>query len=207
MKTKAMTVAGALLLGLLTFRSARGAEDLAPDKEGFIRDWLVLAPIQLESDANGGDAIEKNQIPDEGMLKPKAGDKVTVGGKELTWKKVKTSDYFLDLNAMLNAQTEKTVGYAVCYVQSEKERKNLDLKMGSNDEGKVFLNGKLLLKTSDPRALEQDNDAARKVTLNKGVNVVVFKIFNEGGSDWQGCLRFTDTNGKPITNLSIRLEP
>lgn len=202
-----MTVAGALLLGLLTFRSARGAEDLAPDKEGFIRDWLVLAPIQLESDANGGDAIEKNQIPDEGMLKPKAGDKVTVGGKELTWKKVKTSDYFLDLNAMLNAQTEKTVGYAVCYVQSEKERKNLDLKMGSNDEGKVFLNGKLLLKTSDPRALEQDNDAARKVTLNKGVNVVVFKIFNEGGSDWQGCLRFTDTNGKPITNLSIRLEP
>ena len=207
MKTKAMTVAGALLLGLLTFRSARGAEDLAPDKEGFIRDWLVLAPIQLESDANGGDAIEKNQIPDEGMLKPKAGDKVTVGGKELTWKKVKTSDYFLDLNAMLNAQTEKTVGYAVCYVQSEKERKNLDLKMGSNDEGKVFLNGKLLLKTTDPRALEQDNDAARKVTLNKGVNVVVFKIFNEGGSDWQGCLRFTDTNGKPITNLSIRLEP
>jgi hypothetical protein len=207
MKTKAMTVAGALLLGLLTFRSARGAEDLAPDKEGFIRDWLVLAPIQLESDANGGDAIEKNQIPDEGMLKPKAGDKVTVGGKELTWKKVKTSDYFLDLNAMLNAQTEKTVGYAVCYVQSEKERKNLDLKMGSNDEGKVFLNGKLLLKTTDPRALEQDNDAARKVSLNKGVNVVVFKVFNEGGSDWQGCLRFTDTNGKPITNLSIRLEP
>src|ERR1043166_3965277 len=124
MKTKAMTVAGALLLGLLTFRAARGAEDLAPDKKGFIRDWPGLGPIQLESDANGGDAIEKNQIPDEGMLKPKAGDKVTVGGKELTWKKVKTSDYFLDLNAMLNAQTEKTVGYAVCYVQSEKERKN-----------------------------------------------------------------------------------
>src|SRR5207253_1407292 len=142
-----------------------------------------------------------------GMLKPKAGDKVTVGGKELTWKKVKATDYFLDLNGILNQQTEKTVGYAVTYVRSEEERKDLDLKMGSNDQGKVYLNGKLLLKTTEPRTLEQDNDAARKITLNKGVNVVVFKIFNEGGSDWQGCLRFTEANGKPVSNLVIQLEP
>ena len=26
--------------------------------------------------------------------------------------------------------------------------------------------------------------------------MVVFKIFNEGGSDWQGCLRFTDAGDK-----------
>jgi hypothetical protein len=79
--------------------------------------------------------------------------------------------------------------------------------MGSNDEGKVFLNGKLLLKTSEARALDQDSDTARDVTLNKGINVVVFKIFNEGGSDWQGCLRFTDASDKAVTNLVIRLEP
>jgi hypothetical protein len=29
-------------------------------------------------------------------------------------------------------------------------------------------------------------DVARNVTLNKGVNVVVFKIFNAGENDWQG---------------------
>jgi hypothetical protein len=125
----------------------------------------------------------------------------------LTWKKVKATDYFLDLNALLNQQTEKTVGYAVCYIRAEEERNNLQVKMGSNDQGKVYLNGKVLLKTSEPRSLEQDNDVARNVTLNKGVNVVVFKIFNEGGSDWQGCLRFTDASGKPVTNVVIRLEP
>jgi hypothetical protein len=79
--------------------------------------------------------------------------------------------------------------------------------MGSNDQGKVYLNGKVLLKTSDPRTLEQDSDVANNVMLKKGVNVVVFKIFNEGGSDWQGCLRFTDANGKPVTNVAIQLEP
>jgi hypothetical protein len=198
---------GAVLLGLFAAQCHAGTEEFAPRGDGFIRDWLLLAPIQLASDADGAEAIVKNQIPDEGLLKPKAGDKVTVGGKELTWKKVKAADYFLDLNAICNAETEKTVGYAVAYVRAEEERKNLQLKMGSNDEGKVFLNGKLLLKTSEARTMDQDSDAARNVTLNKGINVVVFKIFNEGGSDWQGCLRFTDASDKAVTNLVIRLEP
>jgi hypothetical protein len=206
MTTKTMMI-GAVMLGLFAVQGHAGTDEFAPRSDGFIRDWLLLAPIQLAADADGAEAIEKNQIPDEGLLKPKAGDKVTVRGKELTWKKVKTTDYFLDLNAICNAETEKTVGYAVTFVRAEEERKNLRLKMGSNDEGKVFLNGKLLLKTFEPRALDQDSDVARNVTLNKGINTVVFKIFNEGGSDWQGCLRFTDESDKAVTNLVIRLEP
>ena len=206
MKINTMMTA-ALMLSLFAIPCQAGSEEFAPRNDGFIRDWLLLAPIQLAADADGAEAIEKNQIPDEGLLKPKAGDKVTVRGKEFTWKKVKATDYFLDLNAICNAETEKTVGYAVTYVRAEEERKNLRLKMGSNDEGKVFLNGKLLLKTSEGRALDQDSDTARDVTLNKGINVVVFKIFNEGGSDWQGCLRFTDSSDKPVTNLVIKLEP
>ena len=207
MSTKPIIATGVLLLGLFEVQSILGAEEVAPRSDGFIRDWLLLAPIQLASDSNGGEAIDKNQLPDEGLLKPKAGDKVTVGGKELSWKKVKATDYFLDLNAILSQQTEKAVGYAVSYVRTEAERTNLQLKMGSNDQGKVYLNGKLLLKTSEPRPLQQDEDVARNLTLNKGVNAVVFKIFNEGGSDWQGCVRFTDASGRGVTNLFLRLEP
>ena len=107
MKTKAIML-GALLLGLSAVQSRAGTDEFAPRGDGFIRDWLLLAPIQLAADADGAEAIEKNQIPDEGQLKPKAVDKVTVRGKELTWKKVKATDYFLDLNAICNAETEKT---------------------------------------------------------------------------------------------------
>jgi len=146
-------------------------------------------------------------VPDEGLLKPKAGDKVTVVGKEMTWAKVKATDYYLDLNALAKTETEKTVAYAVCYVSAESERKELQLKMGSNDQGKVYLNGKELLKATEGRTLDQDSDVAKNVTLNKGVNVVVFKIFNEGGSEWSGCLRFTDAKGKAVTDLVIKLEP
>ena len=207
MNTKSMIATGVLLLSVFAVQSELGPGEFAPNSDGFIRDWLLLSPIQLTPDTDGSVAMDKNQIPDEGLLKPKPGDKATVGGKELTWKKVKAADYYLDLNAILKDQTEKTVGYAVCYVRAEAERTNLQLKMGSNDEGKVYLNGKVLLKSSEPRELAQDADVARNVTLNKGVNVVIFKIFNEGGSEWQGCLRFTDASGKTVTNLVIRLEP
>jgi len=206
MNTKTIITTGAVLLSLFAVQSKAGTNEFAPYSDGFIRDWLVLAPIQLASDSDGAEAINKDQVADEGLLKPKAGDKVTVGGKELAWKKIKATDYFFDLNAILNKDTEKTVGYAVTYVRADAERKDLQLKMGSNDQGKVYLNGKVLLKTSEPRPLDQDSDVARNVTLNKGVNVVVFKIFNEG-NDWQGCLRFTETGGKAVTNLVIQLEP
>ncbi len=207
MKTKSIIATGVLLLSVFAVQSELGPGEVAPRSDGFIRDWLLLAPIQLASDSDGAEAIDKNQLPDEGLVKPKAGDKVTVDGKELTWKKVKATDYLLDLNAILARETEKTVGYAVSYVRTEAARTNLHLKMGSNDQGKVYLNGKPLLKATDPRTLDQDTDIARNVTLNEGVNVVVFKIFNEGGSDWQGCLRFTDARGKAVTNIVIRLEP
>jgi hypothetical protein len=202
-----MITTGALLLSLFAVQAASGADEFAPRSDGFIRDWLVFAPIILPSDTDGAQAIDKSQLPDEAALKPKAGDKATVGTKELTWKKVKGSDYYLDFNEIAKEQTDKAAAYAVCYVRCETERTNLSLKMGSNDQGKVYLNGKSLLKASEPRGLDQDSDIARNVTLNKGVNVVVFKVVNEGGQDWQGCLRFTEANGKAVTNLVLQLEP
>ena len=207
MRTKSLIAAGTILLSIIAAKSIAGAEEFKPDVNGFIRDWVLLSPIQMPIDTDGFVAIDRNQVPDEGLLKPKAGDKVTVLGKEMTWTKVQAAESYLDLNALAKAQTEKTVAYAVCYILCETERKDLQLKMGSNDQGKVYLNGNVLLKASDPRTLDQDSDVAKNVTLNQGVNVIVFKIFNEGGEDWQGCLRFTDAKGKAVTDLSIRLEP
>ena len=206
MRTKTIIATGAVLLGLFAAQCNAATNEITPRRDGFICDWLLLAPIQLASDSDGSEAINKDQIADEGQLKPKAGDKATVAGKEFAWKRIKANDYFFDLNSILSKDTEKTVAYAVTYVRSETERSNLLLKMGSNDQGKVYLNGKVVLKATEPRALDQDTDIARNVTLNKGVNVVVFKIFNEG-NDWQGCLRFTDTAGKAVTDLVIQMEP
>src|SRR4051812_5509884 len=44
---------------------AARAADAKPDDEGFIRDWLMLAPFTIP-ESGGADEIDKKQIADEG---------------------------------------------------------------------------------------------------------------------------------------------
>lgn len=193
-------------LALTLFLASSVAQDAKPDKDGFIRNWLVLAPIPLPSDNSGAEGIDKAQLPDEGNLKPKEGDKVKVGLKELTWKKVQTKDYFLDFNEIVGQPTENSVAYAVCYLVVDADVRGLKLKMGSNDQGKLYVNGKELLKYTDPRALEKDTEVAPIAALLKGTKTIVFKVINEN-NNWQGCIRFTDQEDKPFQNLKVTLNP
>lgn len=179
---------------------------LKPDDKGFIRDWLLLAPIALGSENAGAEEIDKQQVPDEGALKPKAGDSVTAGGKSLKWRAVKAKDYFFDINEVLGAVNENVAAYAVVYVVAPKEVTGAQLFMGSNDQGKVYLNGKEVVKFTETRTLDPDTDKAANLTLKAGVNVVVFKVINEN-NNWQGCLRFTDAAGKPLPGLTVKLAP
>jgi len=179
---------------------------LKPDDKGFIRDWLLLAPIQLTSENAGADEIDKPQVPNESALKPKAGDAVKVGSKELKWRAIKAKDYFFDVNEILGGANENVTAYAIAYVVAPKEVTGAQLLMGSNDQGKVWLNGKEVLKFTETRTLDPDTDKATGLTLKAGVNVVVFKVINEN-NNWQGCLRFTDAAGKPLAGLTLKLAP
>jgi hypothetical protein len=202
---KRLVVAVGVVLVLL---GARRAEDAAskPDDEGFIHNWLVLAPLPFGDAQDGAGALSKEQVPEEAKLRPKEGDKVKSGDKELTWKAHKADSHVLDFNGLLGGPTEDSVGYAVCYLIAEDDLKDLTMKTGSDDQAKVYLNGKEIFKNDTARALEKDQDSTANVTLNKGVNVLVFKVVNEK-VDWSGCLRFVDKNDKPVTNLKVSLKP
>jgi hypothetical protein len=208
-RTKAMRktpilVATALLL-IFVGRAMPGGEKSGLNDEGFITHWLLLAPIPLEPDQSGADALNKQQIKDEAKLQPKAGDKVKVGGKELVWKEYKIKDYFFDFNDFLGQLTEDSVGYAVCYIHADKELKNILLKTGSDDQAMVYLNGKQVLKQDQARATDRDQDTT-EVTLQKGENVLVFKVVNEK-VDWSGCARFTDKDGKVLKDIRATTTP
>jgi hypothetical protein len=197
----------ALALILALFSAAPAAED---DKdtftdEGFIRAWLVLAPIPLDENQSGADGLAKEQLKNEAKLQPKDGDKVKVGAKELTWKKHKTPEHFVDFNAILGAQTEDSVGYAVCYLVADAEMKGVKMKTGSDDQLKVYLNGKKAFEFTEARSADKDQDTT-EVTLQKGVNMLVCKVVNEK-VDWLLCVRFVDKDDKPLKNLKVQLTP
>lgn len=194
-----------LLAVLVAGWSVAACADSKVDEEGFVRDWLMLAPASIPEDA-APEEIEKAQIAKEGDLKPKEGDKQKLLDKDLTWKAVKAAEYNLDLNKALGNSNEDVVGYLVTYIAAEKDMPGLTLAIGSNDQAKVWINGKEVYKFTDTRVIEKDTDKVKDVTLNKGVNVVVFKVMNQK-NDWAAALRFLDKTDKPVTGLVVKTQP
>jgi hypothetical protein len=187
---------------LLSAALVQSAQTFSPDAEGFIRNWLVLAPIGIQSES-GATEIDRELIKGEATLKPKAGDAPTVGG-QLAWKAHETSDYFIDFLASFGKERgEYVAGYAVAYVIADEEMK-VTLALSTNDQGKVWLNGTPVFTFAETRVLEKDTDRV-DVTLNKGQNVLMMKVINEV-NNWQGCARFLKA-GAPVKNIRIALTP
>jgi uncharacterized Zn ribbon protein len=192
-----------MLAALLVLWAVPPQETHSPDAEGFIRNWLVLAPIAVEEGSESTE-LDKDQVKDEANLKPKAGDKVKIDGKELVWKAHKTADFYIDfLESFGKERGEDAAAYAVAYVLAEEDLK-VKLSVGSNDECKAYVNGKQVLKFAETRTLEKDADSG-EATLKKGQNVLVFKVLNEK-NNWQGCARFMKDGG-PVKNIKISLTP
>jgi hypothetical protein len=192
-----------LSVALLGAVLVQAPQTFTPDADGFIRHWLVLAPIAIEENA-GASEIRNDFLKGEASIKPKAGDKAMVAGTELTWKAHTAPDFFIDfLQAFGKERGEQVAAYAVAYVIAD-DAMTVKAAAGSNDQFKAWVNGKQVLEFTETRTLEKDTDIA-DVTLAKGQNVVVLKVVNEV-NNWQGCLRFTK-DGAPVKNLRISLTP
>jgi hypothetical protein len=196
--------AAVALLG--RFISPAGAADaLRPDAEGYIRHWVMLAPVVLRDGETCAEALLKEQINDEAALRPKAGDKVKVGGKELAWQNITASTNYFDFNEVLKTINDHAAGYMVTYIECDTEMPGLTIAVASNDQGRIYFNGVDIYAFTEARPLMLDADKGR-VTLKKGVNVLVFKITNEQNS-WQGAVRFLDKAGAPLKDLKIKMSP
>jgi hypothetical protein len=198
-----------LLFSLLSFAAllprATKAESLHPDADGYIRDWIMLAPILVRDGETCADALLKDTLPKESALRPKAGDKVSLGGKELTWRNVTASTNFFDFNETLKSINDHVAGYIVTYVECDADIPGVILAVASNDQGRIYFNGVDIYAYTEARPLMLDADKGR-ITLKKGTNVLVFKITNEQNS-WQAAMRLLDKSGTPLKNVRIKLQP
>jgi hypothetical protein len=170
------------------------------DAEGYVCAWLVLAPVPLKEGQGGADALDEESITGEANVRPEAGDKLDVGGKDITWKECPARDQILDFNRLLGKQTERSVGYAVAYITADADVADLMLKLGSDDQVKVYLNGKPIHSHDEGRPLEKDEDSVPGLSLKKGLNVLVVKVVNEE-EDWLVSARLVDKDGKPAAGL------
>ncbi|HUS37567.1 MAG TPA: hypothetical protein VM680_19620, partial [Verrucomicrobiae bacterium] len=122
------------------------------------------------------------------------------------WKAVQLEDYLIDFTKLLGGINASNVAYAVCYIHSKGNFADLVMKVGSNDQSKVYLNGREIHRRMHDRTYIEDQDAVSGIELRTGLNVLVFKVVNDDGG-WQGSVRFTDHADHPLKGITVTLDP
>ena len=187
----------------------------APDADGFLQRWLLLEPIDKPNRTNTvftdsyiRHAFDTLYFPSQFTGVPHNGDKVKVGDQELTWHALDATKFNVKLFRFAYGLNKKLYGvlfWAVTVVNSPREMKNVRMAVGSNSASMWWLNDKEAVILSGDRRMVMDDCVSKRLTLNKGQNVIRGAVINGPGmSDF--CVRFIDENGEPIKDLNISFE-
>jgi len=156
---------------------------------GLVSEYWVAAPLP------GHDALLKQDALD--TTKPVDTSRaVSFGGKTVPWRYTAVGDAsgILNFEAVLGALTDAGA-YAYSEVESDQARDVL-LKVGSDDEVFIWLNGKLVHANEAARPVAPDQDTA-EARLEAGVNRILCKVLQQAGG-WGLVVRITDRDGKPV---------
>jgi hypothetical protein len=197
------------------FFSQATTGEKAPDSEGFIQRWLLLEPISKPNRGNTvftdsyiRKAFDTLYFPTQFSTLPKAGEKVKVAGKELTWHALESNLFNVKLFRFAYGIRKPYYGvifWAVTVVNSPREMKNVRMAVGSNSASQWWLNGKESVILSGDRRMVMDDCVSPRLTLNKGKNIIRGAVINGPGmSDF--CVRFVDEKGEAIRDLTISYE-
>jgi hypothetical protein len=181
----------------------------APDAQGFIPRWLLLEPIPVNglTESAVQKIVKTEYFPDQYTVFPRDGDKVTVGGKELVWHAVDTKLYNVNLYHFAHAlgrPTSDVLFWAVTIVNCPREMPNVRLAIGSNAASVWWVNGKEVIGIYGDRQTVIDDGVSKRLTLNKGPNIVRAAIINGGGAT-DFCARFLDPDDKPLKAYTVSL--
>ena len=179
----------------------------APDASGFIPRWLLLEPIGANglTDSAVQAIVKKEYFPSQFTVIPHDGDKVTAGDTELTWHAVETKNYNVDLYHFapaLDKPTSKVLFWAVTVVICPQEVRGVRLAIGSNAASVWWVNGKEVIGIYGDRQTVIDDGVSKRLTLNKGPNIVRAAIVNGGGAT-DFCARFLDAEDKPLKGFTV----
>jgi hypothetical protein len=181
----------------------------APNADGFIQRWLVLEPIAANGVTDNAvqALVRKEHFPNQFTILPKDGDKAPVGGTELTWHSVDTLNYNVNLFHFARAQGKKTsdvLFWAVTIINCPREMRDVRLAIGSNAASVWWVNGKEVIGIYGDRQTVIDDGVSKRLTLNKGQNIIRAAIVNGGGAT-DFCARLLDADDKPIKDITVSL--
>jgi PKD repeat protein len=162
----------------------------------FIRSWLICGSFTYQT--NDEKAAHNKDYIGEKSIEPSAGTSCA----DKTWKAHHDSDDYIDLDGLL-IPNNYSIAYAHIYVESPRTQA-VQLRIGSDDAVKVWLNGSLVHEKFVFRPAVKDEDITT-VTLNAGWNRLLIKVL-DGLAGWGFYARLTDNNGDEVEGLKYQLD-
>lgn len=180
-----------------------------PGVGGFIQRWLLLEPIPAHglTDSAVQAEVTRQYFPGQFTVIPHDGDKVTVDGVDLTWHAVDTRLYNLNLYRFAQAfakPTSDVLFWAVTVINCPHPMPGVRLAIGSNAASVWWVNGQEVAGIYGDRQTVIDDGVSKRLTLQKGPNLVRAAIINGGGAT-DFCARFLDPSDRPLTGFTISL--
>ncbi len=187
----------------------------APDPDGFLQRWLLLEPIRKPNRSNTvftdsyiRNAFSTEYFSNQFTVVPRSGDKVTVNGQELLWHALDSLQFNVKLFRFADGVNKSTYGvlfWAVTVVDSPQEKRAVRMAVGSNSASMWWLNGREAVILSSDRRMVMDDGVSKRLTLNKGKNIIRGAVINGPGmSDF--CVRFLDEHGQPVRDITMDFE-
>ena len=194
---------------------ASGAGAIQPDKDGFVRRWMLLEPIKQDIRSNTifttswlREVFAKKYFENQMNILPTDGQKVKVGQQALKWHALDSENYNVKLFRFAEKWGQQTYGslfWIVTYIDCPEEYQNVRLAAGSNGASMWWLNGEEVLLLEGDRRMVEDDGMSKRITLKKGRNILRSAVINGPGlSDF--CVRFLDEKAQPITNFTINVK-
>ena len=188
------------------------AEPKAPDSDGFLQRWLLLEPIVKPNRTNTGftgtyvrQALTTQYFPGQFTGVPREGQVVNAAGTPLAWHALDSNLFDVKLFNFAQSLGKPTYGvifWAVTVVNSPRDIPNVRLAVGSNSASMWWVNGKEAADLFGDRRMVMDDVVSQPLTLHKGRNVIRGAVINGPGlSDF--CVRFLDSNGQPIRDITL----
>ena len=203
------SVPGVALCGQIPKLGVKYSTRTVPNTDGFIQRWLLLEPIKIKGDTQKEvqQTVKTEHFPGELTMIPKEGQKVTVNDSAHTWHTVETDEYNLNLYYFANAvgmNSDNALFWAVVVVNCPQEMANVRLAVGTNSASVWWVNGKEVIGIYGNRCTVIDDGVSKRLTLNKGSNVIRAAIINvSGAADF--CARFLDSNDMPLKGFTVSI--
>ena len=180
-----------LILSIIfNFNPIFGQADKVVLKE-FITNWNLLGPLPLgkiDNELSHNPGFETDfltQYGGESNPKVKVGKTVKVGNAKLKWIDYTSLNSIISLDNAISTRSN-VAAYAYKEISVDQEGTYI-IALGTNDGGRLWVNGTQVWDHKEARGCKPDNDFI-PVVFKKGINKILLKV-EEKGNSWEFCMR------------------